>query len=50
LRIKRRIRKGLRFMRRSASGSQVICRSSDNLNLSPGVLAPAFYPSTLARQ
>jgi hypothetical protein len=45
LRIKRRMRKGLRFMRRSASGSQVI-RRSDNLHLfSLGVLAPAFYPS-----
>src|SRR5215207_4524001 len=44
LRIKRRMRKGLRLMRRSASGSQVIC-CSDNPHLSLGVLAPAFYPS-----
>jgi hypothetical protein len=44
LRIKRRIRKGLRLMRRSASGSQVIC-CSDNPHLSPKVLAPTFYPS-----
>jgi hypothetical protein len=32
--IKRRIRKGLRFMRRSASGSQVIRCSSGNVHLS----------------
>src|SRR5215207_8533276 len=44
LRIKLRMRKGLRLMRRSASGSQVIC-CSDNPHLSLGVLAPAFYPS-----
>src|SRR5918998_4773625 len=34
LRIKRRIRKGLRLMRRSASGSQVICCSSATVYLS----------------
>src|SRR3712207_4167796 len=33
LRIKRRIRKGLRLMRRSASGSQVICCPSGNVDL-----------------
>src|SRR5215218_3070561 len=42
LRIKRRIRKGLRLMRRSASGSQVIC-CSDNPHLSLGVLVSEFY-------
>jgi hypothetical protein len=44
LRIKRRMRKGLRLMRRSASGSQVI-RCSDNSHLSLRILASAFYPS-----
>src|SRR5215216_1523161 len=48
LRIKRRMRKGLRLMRRSASGSQVICRS-DNLYLSLVVLASAFYRRRLVR-
>ena len=43
LRIKRRMRKGLRLMRRSASGSQVICCSSGNVHLFQVV--PAFYPS-----
>jgi hypothetical protein len=33
LRIKRRIRKGLRFIRRSASGSQVICFVSAKISL-----------------
>ena len=33
LRIKRRMRKGLRLMRRSASGSQVICVFSANSHL-----------------
>ena len=39
LRIKRRMRKGLRLMRRSASGSHVICCSSGNVHLFQRVLA-----------
>jgi hypothetical protein len=48
LRIKRRIRKGLRLMRRSASGSQVIC-CSDNPHLSLGVLVSEFYRRRILR-
>src|SRR5829696_3037749 len=43
LRIKRRIKKGLRLMRRSASGSQVICLFSANSHLFQTRLLPQFY-------
>jgi hypothetical protein len=43
LRIKRRIKKGLRLMRRSASGSQVICLFSANSHLFQPRLLPQFY-------
>ena len=45
LRIKRRMRKGLRLMRRSASGSQVICFVSANLRSSLKDSSRSYFTS-----
>jgi hypothetical protein len=49
LRIKRRMRKGLRLMRRSASGSQVICCWSGNVHLFRRVLRACILPQQVGQ-